>query len=75
MAGHMLMWHPPRLHRPDAQVLARGHILSAPLVISPGLEDLEGMTPGEPAPSLVGWIDIRDLVASFVHREWAPVHG
>jgi hypothetical protein len=39
---------------PPAQTLARHHILSAPLVVSPGLEDVESLSPGESAPQLLG---------------------
>lgn len=39
---------------PSAQTLARHNILSAPLVVSPGLEDVESLSPGESAPQLLG---------------------
>lgn len=38
----------------SVQTLARHKILSAPLVVSPGLEDVESLLPGESAPQLLG---------------------
>ena len=52
-----------------AQALAARRVLSAPLVISPGLEDTEALVPGDPAPSLLGWIDIQDILRYFLKRE------
>jgi hypothetical protein len=51
------------------QVLAKHKILSAPLLIYPGLEDEEGMEERETSPQLLGWIDIVDLLRSLVERE------
>jgi hypothetical protein len=40
------------------RLLAAARILSAPVVVSSGLEDFEngGLPPGEAAPSLLGWL-------------------
>ncbi|KAF8071153.1 hypothetical protein HT031_001235 [Scenedesmus sp. PABB004] len=49
------------------KLLARHHILSAPLVVNPGLEDVEGMAPGESAsPQLLGWLDVKDIIRAFL---------
>lgn len=52
-------------------MLAKHKILSAPLVMSPGLEDMEGEGIGaEPSgPTLLGWIDIADILRGLLHRE------
>lgn len=54
------------LHPRDVDGPAR---LSAPLVVSPGLEDLESLTPGESAPSLLGWVDVQAIVKAFIQRK------
>lgn len=54
-----------------SQILAKRRVLSAPLVISPGLEDTESLVPGEPSPSLLGWVDINDIVRFFLKRKHA----
>jgi hypothetical protein len=44
--------------------LAAARVLSAPVVVSSGLEDFEngGLPPGDAAPSLLGWlVRSRDL--------------
>jgi hypothetical protein len=48
------------------QVLAKHKILSAPIVVSAGLEDVENMVPGESAPSLLGWLDVMDVITCFL---------
>eukprot|EP00882_Tetradesmus_deserticola_P002217 GHRQ01002369.1.p1 GENE.GHRQ01002369.1~~GHRQ01002369.1.p1 ORF type:complete len:201 (+),score=44.80 GHRQ01002369.1:209-811(+) len=48
------------------KTLARHKILSAPLVVSPGLEDVESLSPGESAPQLLGWLDVKDIVKAFL---------
>ncbi|GFR48334.1 hypothetical protein Agub_g10220 [Astrephomene gubernaculifera] len=50
------------------QLLARRHILSAPLVVMPGLEDMESGS-GEPpnsAPQLIGWVTVESLLRAFL---------
>jgi hypothetical protein len=49
--------------------LAKHKILSAPIVVSAGLEDVENMVPGESAPSLLGWLDVLDVVTCFLACE------
>jgi len=36
-----------------SQTLAKHDILSAPIVVSPGLEDVESLQPGESSPSMM----------------------
>ncbi|GFH33766.1 hypothetical protein HaLaN_33184, partial [Haematococcus lacustris] len=38
------------------------------MVVSPGLEDMEEMGDGEvtPGPSLIGWVDITDILRSLL---------
>jgi len=48
-----------------AQALARRKVLSAPLVVAPALEDLGGEDPPE-GPSLLGWIDIADMLRGLL---------
>ncbi|KAJ9534800.1 hypothetical protein QJQ45_017234, partial [Haematococcus lacustris] len=52
------------------KVLAAHRILSAPMVVSPGLEDMEEMGDGEatPGPSLIGWVDITDILRSLLDQ-------
>lgn len=54
------------------QVLARHRILSAPIVVSPGLEDVESLTPGDSGPSLLGWLDVNDVLRAFLQRMSMP---
>lgn len=53
----------------NAQLLAENDILSAPLVVSSGLEDME-CEAGALAPpvTLLGWIDVNDLMNAFIAR-------
>ncbi|KAI8464514.1 MAG: hypothetical protein J3K34DRAFT_114955 [Monoraphidium minutum] len=48
--------------------LAGARILSAPVVVASGLEDFEngGLPPGDAAPSLLGWLDVSDVVKAFL---------
>uniref|UniRef100_A0A383VM92 CBS domain-containing protein n=1 Tax=Tetradesmus obliquus TaxID=3088 RepID=A0A383VM92_TETOB len=58
------------------KTLARHNILSAPLVVSPGLEDVESLSPGESAPQLLGWLDVKDIIKAFLaflHEHKGPV--
>lgn len=48
------------------KLLARHNILSAPLVVSPGLEDIESLEPTGTSASLVGWLDIKDVIKAFL---------
>lgn len=61
------------------KLLARHDILSAPLVVSPGLEDIESLEPTETAASLVGWLDIKDIIKAFLaflheHKHHLPTN-
>lgn len=52
------------------QVLSQHDILSAPLVVSPGLEDtVSEAAPVSYGPSLLGWIDINDILNAFITRK------
>lgn len=51
------------------QLLAKHNVLSAPVVVSPGLEDIESLTPGESAPQMLGWLDVRDIMGAFLSCE------
>lgn len=44
---------PPPLNLHQQQLLAKGNILSAPLLVSPGLEDIESLEPAETSSTLV----------------------
>eukprot|EP00195_Chlamydomonas_chlamydogama_P014669 CAMPEP_0202900886 /NCGR_PEP_ID=MMETSP1392-20130828/12091_1 /ASSEMBLY_ACC=CAM_ASM_000868 /TAXON_ID=225041 /ORGANISM="Chlamydomonas chlamydogama, Strain SAG 11-48b" /LENGTH=388 /DNA_ID=CAMNT_0049587343 /DNA_START=36 /DNA_END=1199 /DNA_ORIENTATION=- len=44
------------------QTLAKRKVLSAPVVVAPGLEDLERLEPDATGPSLLGWVDVRDVM-------------
>jgi len=35
-------------------------------MISPGLEDVESLDPGESAPALLGWVDVKDIVVALL---------
>ncbi|KAK9845507.1 hypothetical protein WJX81_008164 [Elliptochloris bilobata] len=51
------------------QEFNRARVLSAPIVISPDLEDLEEETVPEErdsTPSLLGWLDVSDLVEALI---------
>ena len=53
------------------QEFNRAKVLSAPVVISPDLEDLEEETVPEErdsTPSLLGWVDVADLVEALILR-------
>ena len=53
------------------QEFNRARILSAPIVISPDLEDLEEETVPEErigVPTLLGWVDVLDLVEALISR-------
>lgn len=54
------------------QLLAKRHILSAPLVILPGLEDMEGADADGAAapPQLIGWVTVESILRAFLQREW-----
>lgn len=52
------------------QELAIHQILSAPVIVAPGLEDME--EEGDSwDPTLLGWLDVRDILAAFVQRKCA----
>ncbi len=38
-------------------------------MVSPGLEDVESLTPGESAPTLLGWLDVRVIIQAFLQCE------
>lgn len=48
------------------QALAKHEILSAPMVVAP---DLEEIGDGNTSPSLLGWIDIADILRAFLACE------
>eukprot|EP00891_Asterochloris_glomerata_P005954 jgi/Astpho2/5954/Aster-x0699 len=49
------------------QELAIHQILSAPVIVAPGLEDME--EEGDSwDPTLLGWLDVRDILAAFVQH-------
>lgn len=53
------------------QEFNRARILSAPIVICPDLEDLEEETVPEErigVPTLLGWVDVLDLVEALISR-------
>ncbi|KAG2499693.1 hypothetical protein HYH03_002628 [Edaphochlamys debaryana] len=53
------------------QMLARRHILSAPLVIVPGLEDMEGGDNDSGAdrpPQLIGWVTVESILRAFLQH-------
>jgi CBS domain-containing protein len=57
------------------QQLARYKILSAPVVLSPDLEDLEGGGDNNLSPQLLGWIDVADVLQAlltFLHEGDTP---
>ena len=53
------------------QELAKHRILSAPLVITPDLEDVQDMPLRDPDanPTLVGWVDIPDILTALLQRK------
>ena len=54
-------------------MLAKANILSAPLVVENGLEDSGSPTfreSGSFGQAVIGWIDVADLVAALLSREW-----
>lgn len=54
-------------------ILAKKHILSAPLVVFPGLED-SGCTDGEdPQPQLIGWVTVESILKAFLSRKLLSV--
>jgi hypothetical protein len=48
------------------QTLAKHDILSAPILISPDLEDLGELREEPPRPQLLGWVDVNDIVREYV---------
>lgn len=44
-------------------MLARRGILSAPLVLSPDLEEVQD---GSMSPQLLGWLDVADVLRAFL---------
>jgi hypothetical protein len=48
------------------QVLSKNGILSAPVLVSPDLEDLAELHEEEPKPELLGWVDVNDIVRELV---------
>ena len=56
---------------PSVQELAEHQILSAPVIVAPGLEDMEKEEGDSWDPTLLGWLDVRDILAAFVQRECA----
>ncbi|KAG2452837.1 hypothetical protein HYH02_002183 [Chlamydomonas schloesseri] len=58
------------------QVLAKRHILSAPLVILPGLEDMEGADADGAAapPQLIGWVTVESILRAFL-QQMEEKHG
>lgn len=50
------------------KVLAKQHVLSAPLIIAPGLEDVESLGGASAGPSLIGWIDVHDIMSAFLRH-------
>eukprot|EP00879_Flechtneria_rotunda_P019905 GHRR01020922.1.p1 GENE.GHRR01020922.1~~GHRR01020922.1.p1 ORF type:complete len:202 (-),score=33.42 GHRR01020922.1:2464-3069(-) len=54
------------------QLLAEHNILSAPIVVSPGLEDVESLSPTESTPQLMGWCDVKDIIKAFLACELQP---
>ena len=65
---------PPHTHTPQA--LSQHNVLSAPLVIAPDLEDLSigGAMQDACGPSLVGWVDMHDVLQSLISRECHTQH-
>ncbi|GLI69924.1 hypothetical protein VaNZ11_014652 [Volvox africanus] len=52
------------------QLLAKRHILSAPLVIIPGLEDLSPDDESSALPQLIGWVTVESILRAFLtHME------
>lgn len=50
------------------RTLARRNILSAPLVAGFDLEDVAESSNMDTAPSLLGWVDIADIVSALIKR-------
>ncbi|KAI3429675.1 hypothetical protein D9Q98_005760 [Chlorella vulgaris] len=47
------------------KTLSQHKILSAPMVISPDIEEVQG---GEMSPQLLGWIDVADVLRAFLQH-------
>ncbi|EFN59772.1 hypothetical protein CHLNCDRAFT_133443 [Chlorella variabilis] len=47
------------------KTLAKNGILSAPMVISPDIEEVQG---GSMSPQLLGWIDVADVLRGFLQH-------
>eukprot|EP00892_Ulva_mutabilis_P000859 jgi/Ulvmu1/10774/UM069_0008.1 len=57
------------------KILAKNSILSAPVVISPDLEDLSELRAEQPRPQLLGWLDVNDIVREFVKSVGEKLEG
>lgn len=53
-------------HATRPQALADRRVLSAPLVVSPDLEDISEQ--GASSPTLLGWVDVHDVLAGLLQR-------
>lgn len=50
------------------ETLADKHLLSAPIVVDPDIEDSGGMVlDGSAPPTLIGWLDLKDIVAALLN--------
>ena len=49
------------------KTLAQHHILSAPMIIEPDIEEVQGGSLS--GPQLLGWIDVADVLRAFLQRE------
>ena len=43
-------------------------------MISPGLEDVESLIPDESGPSLLGWLDVVDLINALIQCKGEKLH-
>lgn len=57
------------------RTLAKKNILSAPLVAGFDLEDVSESAGMDAAPSLLGWIDVADVVSALIKRTYAGGSG
>ena len=48
------------------ETLANKHLLSAPIVVDPEIEDGGGLD-GSAPPTLIGWLDLKDIVAALLN--------
>lgn len=62
----------PTVH--TTQALARRKVLSAPLVVAPALEDLGSDDPPD-GPSLLGWVDVADVLRGLLTRTCARAYA